>query len=162
MLNIIFKESFLCMCSDSKRNRQFRWLNINCLKEKFFSEYIVKVIRQTKSQITTSLGNAEANLESKKPIMLDDDDINTMFGLSLFKVQKWLKLNRNDSDDTTQEEKRKIVSEIYVFIPKIQYTMSSMCACIILEMITSGIKSTLRWLMHYIVSTFQRYWIRWK
>ena len=33
-----------------------------------------------KSHITTSLGNAETNLENNKAIVLNDDDMNRIFG----------------------------------------------------------------------------------
>ena len=84
----IFKEYLPCMYANNKCNYRFRWLIINWLKDNFFSEWIVKVIMQMKSQINTTTGNSLTNLVTERPVVLNDDDVNRMFGWALFKVQK--------------------------------------------------------------------------
>ena len=43
---------------------------------------------QMKSQIETTTGSSLTNLETKRPVVMNDDDVNRMFGWALFKVQK--------------------------------------------------------------------------
>ena len=73
-----------------------------------------------KSQIETTTGSSLTNLETKRPVVMNDDDVNRMFGWALFKVQKkYNKLSKNDCLDTEREEKQKIVSDICVYIKDI-------------------------------------------
>ena len=72
---------------------------------------------QMKSQIETTTGSSLTNLETKRPVVMNDDDVNRMFGWALFKVQtKYNKLSKNDCLDTEREEKQKVVSDICVYI----------------------------------------------
>ena len=56
--------------------------------------------------IKTTIGSSLRNLETKRPIIMNDDYVNRMFGWALFKVQeKYNKMSKNDCLDTEKEEK---------------------------------------------------------
>ena len=55
-------------------------------ERKVFEEWVPKVIEQMKSMIGTSTSNQLSNLVNKNIVVLNDGDVNRMFGWTLFKV----------------------------------------------------------------------------
>ena len=98
----IFKTHMPNIHNNSIQNYVFRWLVINWLKEKFFTDWIRKVVEQMKAQIDTSIGTKLSSLESNKPVALNDDDVNRMFGWALFKTRR--KYNNWCKNDTVEEQ----------------------------------------------------------
>ena len=59
-----------------------------------------------KSMIDTSTSSQLSSLVDKNIIVLNDGDVNRIFGWALFKVQtKYIKLTTNGATDTTHSEK---------------------------------------------------------
>ena len=84
----MFKTYVPNMCNEGNDDRLCRWLIINWLKGKFFDEWVPKVIEQMKSMIGTSTSSQLSNLVVKNIVVLNDGDVNRMFGWALFKVKK--------------------------------------------------------------------------
>ena len=84
----IFRINLPIIYEDSVNNRRFRYLIINWLKNKFVNEWMNKVVIHMRTQIQTSISSKETDLNDKRPIVLNDNDVNRMFGWALFKVKK--------------------------------------------------------------------------
>ncbi len=105
----IFKQHVPVMYEDSVRNRNFRYLIINWLKHKFIEVWIGEVVSHMKIQIQTSISLKETDLNDKRPIVINDNDVNRIFGWTLFKVRnKYKNLISRGCDDKFYYEKSKI------------------------------------------------------
>ena len=84
----IFRQHGPFIYKDSVRNRKFRYLIINWLKHKFVKVWINKVVTHMRMQIQTTISSKVSKLNDKRPIVLNDNDVNRIFGWALFKVKK--------------------------------------------------------------------------
>ena len=87
----IFRTNFHCMYSDMKESRKIRWLIINMMRVWFIDVWIKKVVLQVKSQVLTSVNNKQSELKDNGIKVLNDNDVNKMFGWALFEFKKKLK-----------------------------------------------------------------------
>ena len=98
--NNIFRHHVPFIYKDSVRNRKFRCLIINWLKHKFVKVWIDKVVTHMRMQIQTTISSKVSELNDKQSIVLNDNDVNRIFGWALFKVKnKYVKLINKGSDN---------------------------------------------------------------
>ena len=113
----IFIEYYPLMYENTIMNNRFRWMLINWMKNKFLTDWIFKLISQMKNQISTSVGTSESQLTGTAPVILNDNDVNKMFGWALFKVKKkYQKKLDNDNADSIQNDKLLMINELSVKI----------------------------------------------
>ena len=84
----IFRTNFQGMYSNTKESRKLRWLIINMMRVWFIEVWVKKVVQQVKDQVLTSVNNQESELKDNGIRVLNDNDVNKMFGWALFKLKK--------------------------------------------------------------------------
>ena len=63
------------------------------LRDWFMEIWFAKLVRQLQSEILTNVNNQESELKDDGPIVLNDNDVNRMFGWALFKLARDTKRN---------------------------------------------------------------------
>ena len=113
----IFLNHFPTIYENTIMNNKLRWMLINWIKHNFLTEWITKFTSQMKSQVSTSIGNKETMLTTNGAKVLNDNDVNKVFGWTLFKVKKiYNALCNNGILDEIQVEKEKLISELSVMV----------------------------------------------
>ena len=85
------------------------------MKHKSVKVWIDKVVTHMRMQITTAIGTEETDLNDKRTIVLNDNDVNEIFGWTLFKVKKkYRKLINKGPDNKYFYEKCIILKDMSV------------------------------------------------
>jgi len=111
----IFQSHIPDVYQDSTKNKIFNAIVVNWLKEKFFMKWIVKAFSQIRDQIHTSVQIGESNLVPNEDIILNDNDVNKIFGWSLFKTRKkYTRRSRKGCDEPLNDQYCNILEDMCV------------------------------------------------